>query len=358
MGLISKPLLSILISFSLLVCSFQTAASQSENPPVTQPQNNLNPLTGLPVERPELLNRRPVLVKISNYPPSVRPQSGLTFADIVFEYYIGEGMNRFLGLFYGNDAVQAGSLRSGRLVDAQLTPMYQGILVYGSADPRVDEVIENKLGDRAISHLEAGCPVICGAKDTHLAPWVYADTAAITRFAANHGVALQKPVLRGMVFDSTPHPSDEFAIKIGVTYARFDRGEWRYDPQTSKYNRWQEKDLNRETMEPLTDQINGQQVAFSNIIVIFTEYIEHNPTLHQIHIWENTDGQPALFFRDGMKYDGFWRSHQHNQPLQFYNEDGLPFDLKPGNTWVIIAGNSSETKQTNMGEWEIDFNIP
>ncbi len=355
MGLTRSIFQKIILIAILLGLSARPVGAQSPAPQNTDP---INPLTGLPVEEPARLNRRPVLVKISNYPPSVRPQAGLSYADMVFEYYIGEGMNRFLGVFYGNDVIRAGSLRSGRLVDAQLTPMYQGVLVYGSADPRVDEVIEKELGERAISHLEAGCPAICGAKDTHLAPWMYADTARITRFAAEHGVAQERPVLRGMLFDPAAQTSEDFAIKVGVTYARFDRGEWRYDPQTTKYNRWQEKDLNRENMEPLGDQLNGEIISFSNIVIIFTEYIEHNPTLHQIHIRENTGGQPAIFFRDGMKYEGYWRSHQQNQPLQFYNQEGLPFALKPGNTWVIIAGNSSIIEQTKMGEWELDFNIP
>jgi len=35
--------------------------------------SGVNPLTGLPVDHPENLNRRPLLVKIDNYPPGVRP---------------------------------------------------------------------------------------------------------------------------------------------------------------------------------------------------------------------------------------------------------------------------------------------
>ena len=50
--------------------------------------SNVNPLTGLQVADPTLLNRRPVLVKVSNLPRYVRPQWGLSLADIVFEYYI------------------------------------------------------------------------------------------------------------------------------------------------------------------------------------------------------------------------------------------------------------------------------
>ena len=80
--------------------------------------DDVNPLTGLVVEDPSILDRRPVLTKISNFPPVGRPHAGLSYSDIVFEYYIGEWTNRFLAIFYSQDVEEAWPLRSGRLVDA------------------------------------------------------------------------------------------------------------------------------------------------------------------------------------------------------------------------------------------------
>ena len=65
---------------------------------------DVDPLTGLKVANPALLDRRPMLIKVSNLPRNVRPQWGLSLADIVFEYYTEEGTTRFAALFYGNDA--------------------------------------------------------------------------------------------------------------------------------------------------------------------------------------------------------------------------------------------------------------
>lgn len=46
----------------------------------------VNPLTGLPVENPENLNRLPVMIKVSNFPAGPgRPHAGLSYADMVFE---------------------------------------------------------------------------------------------------------------------------------------------------------------------------------------------------------------------------------------------------------------------------------
>lgn len=62
----------------------------------------LNPLTGLPVLDPSLLDLPAVLVSISNLPVTARPQAGTGFAPWVFELFIGTGATRFMGVFYGD----------------------------------------------------------------------------------------------------------------------------------------------------------------------------------------------------------------------------------------------------------------
>ncbi len=62
-----------------------------------------NPLTGLPVEDPYLLQLPAVLISITHFPPSARPQAGPGFAPIVYEIYISEGTTRFLVVFYGEE---------------------------------------------------------------------------------------------------------------------------------------------------------------------------------------------------------------------------------------------------------------
>ncbi|MCJ7694648.1 MAG: DUF3048 domain-containing protein, partial [Anaerolineaceae bacterium] len=112
---------------------------------------DVNPLTGLKVADPSLLDRRPVLIKVANFPASGRPHAGLSSADIVFEYYIGEGLNRFMALYYGQDSEQIGPIRSGRLVDPQLTLMYGGVLGFKGADAKVFSRITTLLGEWAIT---------------------------------------------------------------------------------------------------------------------------------------------------------------------------------------------------------------
>ena len=60
-----------------------------------------NPLTAQQVEDPSQLQTPAMLVSISHFPTTARPQFGLSFAPWVFEFYITEGATRFLSVFYG-----------------------------------------------------------------------------------------------------------------------------------------------------------------------------------------------------------------------------------------------------------------
>ncbi len=315
-----------------------------------------NPLTGLSVEDPAMLDRRPVMIKVSNYPRSGRPHAGLSYADMVFEYYIGEEMNRFLAIYYSQDSPKVGPLRSGRLIDAQLTSMYGGVLVYGGADPRVDTTIINVLHERAFTHNTSPCPPICG-QDTHSVSGVFVDSKEMSAYVIRKGVDNSPPQLNGLIFDPSPPESDEYGVFVGVEYSIRDRGEWHYDPTTGQYLRWIEADDNY-NMIPLVDRVNNQPISFANVVILFVTYVEYAPTLHDVQVWNNENGNRAILFRDGLAIEGTWVVPEHEQPIQLYNNYGIPMALKPGPTWFVFLGQSSNTERPQEGSWEFYFDLP
>jgi len=77
------------------------SSPESYGPEQTDFLAGYNPLTGLPVEDPNLLTYPAMLISVSHFPPTARPQAGLSFAPWVFEFYITEGATRFLSVFHG-----------------------------------------------------------------------------------------------------------------------------------------------------------------------------------------------------------------------------------------------------------------
>ena len=338
-----------------------TPGPASEIEGLTGFPENVNPLTGLVVQDPSRLNRRPVMVKVSNFPRTGRPHAGLSFADMVFEYYIGYGLNRFMGIYLGQDASQVGPVRSGRLVDAQLAEMYQGLLFYANADPQVDEILQAELGPRALAEMYLPSPPKYRIGKVLDETTLFVNTAELTDYV-NNSVDISNTArdLRGMLFSDMIHPENKPAVNIGVQFWTTTRGEWHYDSESGKYLRWIEevKGDNQIEMIPLVDRLNGDQLAFSNIIILFATYVEYAPTLHDIRLYENTTGKRAIFFRDGVMTEGTWKTVSNGRPLQFFNGWELPMHLKPGNTWIVLTGESSTLAEREPGIWELRFDLP
>ncbi|MDY6872901.1 MAG: DUF3048 domain-containing protein [Chloroflexota bacterium] len=319
--------------------------------------DGVNPLTGLMVENPENLDRRPVFVKVANYPASGRPHAGLSAADIVFEYYIGYGSNRFIALYYGENADQIGPVRSGRLVDPQLVNMYQGILGFQSAYETIYAKIVDILGNRAISGTGNVCPAICD-DGRHIVTSVFANSEAMTELSNQRGVENRQFTLDGMAFDPEAPAGGVPGLDTLILYSNLNRGEWRYDARSGKYLRWiDDGDSVNPEMIPLVDRNTDEQLAFSNVVVLYAYYTEYTAAMHDIDLWGNTAGRRAVVFRDGEAFEVTWAVPSSDQPIQFFDQNGDPFPLKPGNTWMALMGvNSGETQ--DAGNWTFNFYLP
>lgn len=329
---------------------------------------NVNPLTGLEVEDAAILDRRPVMMKVANQAAG-RPHAGLTNSDIVFDYYVGNGLDRFVALYYGMDNSKVGTMRSGRLLDIPLTFMYQGILGFIGADNSVIvtdgntelELITGNLGGRAVNneHCSDTFKAICDdGADTETS--VFGNTEQMTAYYASKDYATNdRPNLDGMAFATIPPAggvsADEFTMHFGKNINQ----QWIYDPMTKKYMHWIDEvdSQGNSKMIPLVDRNNGEQLATSNVITIFAKLnvLNRVDTIHEYEIVA-TKGR-ALICRDGMLYDVFYKTGW-DTPIQFFDADGNPFPLQPGNTWIHLTGANSKVEEQPAGIWMVRLGIP
>ena len=104
---LASPQVATVASPAALYAPSQTPTAQPTSTPVIfgpEPADfppGINPLTGQPVSDPQLLKVPALLVSVSHFPATARPQAGLSFAPYVFEYSITGGETRFLAAFYG-----------------------------------------------------------------------------------------------------------------------------------------------------------------------------------------------------------------------------------------------------------------
>ncbi len=209
----------------------------------------INPLTGLTVSDPAILNRRPLAIKISNYPRLIRPQFGLNLADVVYEYYIEWLDTRFIAIFYSHDATQVGPVRSGRYFDEHITRMYHSYYVFNFADPR--EYSYYLGGDLEKFLVTPGCntctcpPFFVDKVSTEIIGYPsFGDLFQHGQFQpvpAPEEVRTTPNSLCATVFSVAALSPGGFAVnRIYTHYSICDYNYWEYNPATGRYLRFQE----------------------------------------------------------------------------------------------------------------------
>ncbi len=322
----------------------------------------INPLTGLFAVNPIALERRPIAMKIPNAPHSVRPQFGVSLADQVWEYHLEWGLTRFVAIFYGNDAIKAGPIRSGRIFDAHLMDMYNAILVYNGADARVLNHFSN-IGQRFnLMVVERECPPLCRDEDFPEPHNLFGNTLQIHDYVKKIGAEDPRFDLASNFFYSLAPASTDVVNRIYIYYSYANYAYWDYNTELERYFRYQ-GDVNlldgqEEVYKQLTDRLNGNPIIADNIVTIFVPhrfFLKSSDTeIFEIDLVGSGD---ATVFRNGKVYEAQWERTDKNLPLAIQKPNGAPFPLKPGITFFQVLHTTSETVD-NGKVWTFYFRRP
>ncbi len=301
--------------------------------PVDRPPD-VNPLTGLKVDDPAVLLRRPLMVRVGN-DPGARPQVALSEADVVYEEIVEWWVTRFTAIYLSQDPEMIAPIRSARLISTQLTPQYQGAL----ANSGGSDGVRWQLSQIDIVNLDeffAPQPYFYRPNEgwqTRLA----VDATAARDYMAEEGLESEVK-LRGFFFSEQPDltalPQETVsdAKEVAIPYPELTSAtRWAYDSDSGKYLRFV-------TDEALMD-FNGGQIAAANVIIYFadhqaTDIVEDTNGATSIRIIVNGKGK-AWVLRDGRMARGNWETNGNETPL-FTFDNGQPMPLKPGNTWVQV----------------------
>ena len=334
----------------------------------------INPLTGLIVTDQSIFNRRPIAIKVTNHPRYVRPQNGLSKADVVFEYYMEQGISRFIAVFYGQDAEKVGPVRSGRLFDEHIFRMFSSYFVFGYADVHVLEYFENierEFPNRFVLENDIDHVRHCGVdlpgrlcRDPELEGYntMFANTEEVHRYFRENYGGDDRQDLSGLYFSNHVIPSIDPATTIKLRYSPTIYNYWGFDHKSGLYLRWQETqgsmDLTVETYARHYDDLTNEQLSASNVVflVIDHKFLAYTPGTEIVGFNFHGRGQ-AYVFRDGFGYPAEWERPGDGGVLRLYTLDGEPFPLKPGQTWFEVV--SQYTNMERSGQtWKFDFALP
>ncbi|MFN2235077.1 MAG: DUF3048 C-terminal domain-containing protein [Anaerolineales bacterium] len=327
----------------------------------------INPLTGLPVTDPDLLAYPPALISVSNFPVSARPQAGLSFSPTVFELFIGEGMTRFLALFYGeypqvnaqngdasvitNNQAEIGPVRSGRLPYQAIRQLYNGFLVMASASAEVQDSTSNSTNIYGSDSDDINSALI--------------DVSQLEALAKAN-VKTQPANLTGNTFSIDSPEGGQLAEQLWVFYNFYNQVQWTYDRTSGKYLRSQDKADGSGNFYPATDRLTGEQLAFENVIVLSVKHEVLNSAKTLIDFDLLYTRGDAYLLRDGIVYPIYWstigdeyeKETGRLRPIRFTDRNGEPIPLKPGSSWVEVVDVTTTFSEIEPGRWKARFYAP
>jgi hypothetical protein len=331
-------------------------------------------LTGLVVPDPRIFDRRPVAIKVTNYPRYVRPQSGLSKADLVFEYYMEWGIPRFIAVFYGQDAEKVGPVRSGRLFDEHIFRMFNSYFVFGYADARVIEYLESlekEIPRRFVLENDTDHARLCGVsppgrlcRDPEIEGYntMFANTAEIQRFFDLNYSDNKRQDLAGLHFSDHVTPSINPATIVKIRFSPSIYNYWEFEEYSGLYLRWQETqgnmDLSIETYVPHYDALTDERLSAANVVVLIVDhrFFAYTEGSQILGIDLNGRGR-AYVFRDGFAYQAEWVRPGDGGVLRLYTPEGKPFPLKPGKTWFEVVSQYTTLEREGY-TWYYQFELP
>jgi len=285
----------------------------------TVPATIRQPLTGEPLDSVDEILLRPALVaKIDNNARAVPNHSGLAVADIVYEEIVEGRTTRFAAVFHSQSSDPLGPIRSGRIQDINLVTSYNEPLFVWSGGNRV---VTRAINDSFLINL-----------GPNRATGYYRGPGGIPHnlYNTTDNIWFQTP--EGHPGPPPPHfsyletdeefggePVDGVEVRVGS-----ERIGWTSNPEFDQFDRSQR---GREHNDSTFGRIRA-----TNVIIMGVQYL--NPGSPEAQ----TLGEgPAYVFSDGELIEGTWKREVVFFPIEYFDADGEPIAINPGNTWIELA---------------------
>ena len=308
--------------------------------PTITPSGNANtatsntcPFTGLPLNGVNLAARRPLLIKIGNSPPE-RPQAGLAQADIVVEHLTEGAITRFSAILYCSDAQEIGPIRSARLIDLELVPMFGAIFAHvGGSEPVRAMIAASEIAQADFDDY-GRAPIFREITERKRPFNRYTSTQEM------YALATEKNLITGATvpafnFNAAIPSGGRAATKVTVPYRKnLSDAIFQYDAQHKLYVR------SIGTTRHL-DAASNQPLTAANVLVLYaphetTDIVEDSLGSRSIKITLTGSGNATLV-RDGQAFDVTWTRRDPRAFFELSLANGSPIAFKPGNIWIEVV---------------------
>jgi Protein of unknown function (DUF3048) N-terminal domain/Protein of unknown function (DUF3048) C-terminal domain len=301
-------------------------------PPVGQVPTHC-PLTGV---RPEegVPNRPALAVKVENL-PSARPQTGLSWADIVYEEPVEVRITRFIAIYQCQDASRIEPVRSARMTDPEILVQYGTPLLGYSGGVR--SVVQEIRAAGIVDLSEEVVPQAYQRDPEREAPHdLYSSTQELYA-AAGSPLGVPQPVFS---YSERAMPGGRPVSEVFIPFSSYSDVSWRWSSAERNWIRYDSGEVHA-----LSD---GSQIASKNVIIqvveeVLTDIVDVRGARSPKVV--STGSGVAYILRGGKMYTGTWEREGLAQ-ITTFRTGGREVQLAPGNTWIELVPNDISVTST------------
>ena len=291
----------------------------SDWPEIKEPATN--PLTG---EVDADLPSRPFILSTDNDSGLARPQSGISKADIVYEFPVEGGSSRLEPIYYSKVPDKIGPSRSARPYFIDMAREYKAVFVHHGWSPQAKEYLESNV----IPYISAFTygTIFYRSTDRYAPHNSYTTGKDVWNLIREKGWDEKQEVRKFQFLKNGERPEGVPAADIHIDY-RINKNNYKYNAKTGKYKKF----VNGETY---TDKETGKQITTKNILVqkVSSRVLDEKGRLEI----DMLAGGEAMLFTGGMAVEGTWSRDSYEAPTIFKNRQGEEFKLNVGNSWIQV----------------------
>ncbi len=299
----------------------------------------VNPLTGERVDANEAeswIGQRPLAVMINNH-IDARPQSGLIYADLVYEIVAEGGITRLVPFFLSETPEKIGPVRSTREYYLVLVKeLGDAMLMHIGWSPQALTAIETwpvrSLG-RGGGSFWRDNPRNVATEHT-----AYVNGVELRQRAVELGWEGVREFKVWEFKDSKGYESYPAASHLEIDF--WHKGDYSaifdYDEKSNVYLRSMGYDAGGNPIEH-RDQETNEQIAISNIIV---QFVKESPIPNDPKgrlDYELVGSGTGLVFLDGVVIDITWSKEDRDSRTIFYDTDGQEITFNRGMFWISVV---------------------
>ena len=301
----------------------------------TDPENVVaNPLTGLPLADPEMVNARPVAVMLNNH-RAAQPQHGISDADILYEFLVEGGITRLMGVY--QEPAQAGilgSVRSARACYIETAMGLDAIYAHCGSSAEGTEMMSRMGVDRIDGAAYEGSVYWRDMDRYKTMAWEHilmtsgenlSNFLAKSSMRRDHKEGYEYPIT--YVEDATPAGGED-AAHISVRFSSYKTALFDYDTATGLY-------MVSQYGTPHVDGNTGKQLGTTNVLVLRTSVVNSGDSSGHMNIDLKGTGS-GYFFCGGKAEPITWSKQGTNDPFTYYHADGTALSLQAGHSYVCV----------------------